>query len=601
MGTALSRLRLSLKAFCTSFSAYEELNKRLNLSPGLPVPGPSSPYWAIPASPIAQHGSDVDVPFYADVVIIGSGITGTAFARTLLGDCDKNCGAGSVQIVMLEARDVCSGASARNGGHITPPLYHDHPALKERHGLPMAKSMIRFRLAHLAELIRVANEENILADSQCREVETFDVFFDQETFAVAAKNLDVYLNDFPEQREMWRVVGVEECIHELQLSRRVVGAIATTAGAIHPYRFVTGILSRLLESYPTNFRLFTHTPCISISSTVPMGGEQLYTVSTSRGDIRTRHIIHATNAWASHLLPPMRGKIIPVRGHMSAQRPGAGLGTSDDYLVVDSRHRPPSPTDSVVTLADPEPASKSEDNQSWLGKRSFVMYSGTAKASRYDYLTQQPSAAGSSSLSPYPPPAAEFMFGGGAAHGETAEQPFMDEVGVTDDRSWNLDIGAYLGGALSMYFGGWGAEGRSEFARVRRVDVVQPEKGRVMKLWTGILGISADDRPWVGRLPAKVTGRSSPQPRSSSRHRLGIDLNSPYGARGLAPPGEWIAAGYSGEGMVHAFLSGKALARMVLPTESGHDEAVELPDTFLVTEARWKKANPEDLVEAFVV
>ncbi|KAJ6612499.1 hypothetical protein B0H10DRAFT_1807341, partial [Mycena sp. CBHHK59/15] len=76
----------------------------------------------------------------------------------------------------------------------------------------MAKSMIRFQLAHLAELIRVANEENILADSQCREVETFDVFFDQETFAVAAKNLNVYLNDFPEQGEMWRVVGVEECI-----------------------------------------------------------------------------------------------------------------------------------------------------------------------------------------------------------------------------------------------------------------------------------------------------------------------------------------------------------------------------------------------------
>jgi hypothetical protein len=76
----------------------------------------------------------------------------------------------------------------------------------------MAKSIIKFRLAHLAELIQVSKEEDILADSQCREVETFDVFFDQETFDSAVRNLTVYLDELPEQRKMWRVVSPEECV-----------------------------------------------------------------------------------------------------------------------------------------------------------------------------------------------------------------------------------------------------------------------------------------------------------------------------------------------------------------------------------------------------
>ncbi|KAJ7612451.1 FAD dependent oxidoreductase [Mycena polygramma] len=570
MGTAFSRLRLTLQSLRAISAAYKELSKRIETSPGTPLPGPSTPYWAIPAAPIARHGSgdDAIMPAYADIVIVGSGITGTAFARTLLGLSSKD---NSPNIVMLEARDACSGATARNGGHITPPLFHDYLTLKEEHGTEMAKSIIEFRLAHLAELIRVSREEDILADSQCREVETFDVFFDDETFDLAVQKLTVYLDEMPEQRELWRVLDAEECANNLQLSTRSVGAIATTAGAIHPYRFVTGILSRLLTCHPTNFHLFTHTPCLSISSSSSSkSDEPPYTVFTSKGAIRARHIVHATNAWASHLLPPMRGKIIPVRGHMSAQRPGTGLGRAEPQQT-----HPVSAGDSVVTLTD------AGAGHSWLGTRSFVLYAG----GKYDYLTQQPSALPSSQSS-YPPPAAEFMFGGGLARGEMGSGAIIKELGVADDRSWSLDTGAYLGGALSMYFGGWGAEGRDDESKSIDGEAAgeESEEGRVKKLWTGILGISADGRPWVGRLPPKISGRPALARKTCSKDKSR-----------LAPPGEWISAGYSGEGMVHAYLSGKALARMVLQRT---DDAI--PDAFLVTEARWKKAKLEDLVSAFV-
>ncbi|KAF7370571.1 FAD-dependent protein [Mycena sanguinolenta] len=558
MGTSLSRLRLALDAVRQTVAVYEELNRRVQQSPGIPVPGPSTPYWAMPPAPIAQHGADseaIPLPEYADVVIIGSGISGAAIARTMLGLCSKPDSEGGLpQIVMLEARDACSGATGRNGGHITPPLFHDYLRIKEEVGVDMAKAIIRFRLAHLAELLRVAEEDEILEDSQCREVDT-------------CRN----------SAGVWRIVDKEECIKDLQFSQKVVGAIATSAGVIHPYRFVTGILSRLLAKYPTNFRLFTHTPCLKISSGASnKRQEPFYTVLTSRGTIRARHVVHATNGWVSHLLPAMRGKIAPIRGHMTAQRPGTGLGRTHASEV--------GPRDSTLTLA----ATGAAD--SWLGTRSFVMIGN----GRYDYLTQQPSQSSSSSSSLYPIPAGELMLGGGLARAELAEGAFVREVGNADDRDYDMDTGAYLGGALSMYFGGWGAEGR-DLESKRRADE-DSEEGRVKKLWTGVMGVSADGRPWVGRLSAKMSARATP--RAKKIRATTYSADKPGHGYPLAPPGEWICAGYSGEGMVHAYLCAKALAHMIC----GKEEAgAGLPDALLVSDARWKKANLEDLVKGFVV
>ncbi|KIK33254.1 hypothetical protein CY34DRAFT_55802, partial [Suillus luteus UH-Slu-Lm8-n1] len=67
-----------------------------------------------------------------------------------------------------------------------------------------------------------------------------------------------------------------------------------------------------------------------------------------------------------------------------------------------------------------------------------------------------------------------------------------------------------------------------------------------------------------------------------------------------AAPGEWIAARYSGKGMVHTWLSGKAQAGMALGL--GHTRGVArtrveewFPDIMKVTEKRWKKAKAKNL------
>ncbi|KAL1747069.1 FAD dependent oxidoreductase [Schizophyllum fasciatum] len=550
MGGILSRVRLALRVE----REFSTVLDRLDESPGLPVAAPSSPYWMIPPSPISEHGAGPDsaLPTYVDVVIIGSGITGTSIARTLLDE-----GPAVLKVAMLDARAICSGATARNGGHITPYLYHDYKSLKTEFGAEIAKNIIRFRLAHLAEFLKVADEEDLLEGSQCREVQTYDVFFDRALFNEAKALVWEYLGEFENERGFWQIMGKEAAMKEIHASERVVGAISTRGGAVHPYRLVTGILERLLSSYSESFSLFSHTPCYEISTE-----GQFYLVNTSKGILRTSHVVHATNAWSSHLLEGMRRKIMPMRATMSAQIPKAPKEPLPPYAPHGE------PLEAAARLPrDPYP---------WFGTRSFVIYP-TPSWTHFDYLTQQPMPP--PVLQQYPHPHAEFMYGGGVGHAYLSPAAIgtggNSEIACVDDAGIDLGIRAYLGGALGAYFG-------SEFGAT---DAGEPEEPVMKHFWTGLEGMSADGRPWVGRLPHEITGR-----------KLGATAPA-SGAR--VAPGEWLCAGYSGEGMVHAWLCAKATARMLLGTDgkssiASSSSSETLPDVYRLTMKRWKAANIEE-------
>jgi len=92
--------------------------------------------------------------------------------------------------------------------------------------------------------------------------------------------------------------------------------------------------------------------------------------------------------------------------------------------------------------------------------------------------------------------------------------------------------------------------------------------------WSGIMGFSRDDHPWVGPLPSQ--------------------------------PNLYIAAGFTGHGMPNTWLSGKAVAVMLGAAPGQAEmEAVEaarsetgLPRSYLVTKERVEAALREEDVEA---
>jgi glycine/D-amino acid oxidase-like deaminating enzyme len=80
--------------------------------------------------------------------------------------------------------------------------------------------------------------------------------------------------------------------------------------------------------------------------------------------------------------------------------------------------------------------------------------------------------------------------------------------------------------------------------------------------WTGIMGYSADNQPWVGRVPERLGG---------------------------ADGGLWISAGYTGHGMPVAARTGIAVAQMVLGRTG--EGTVEIPGEWTISDERASAAR----------
>lgn len=94
------------------------MDQRTGIPVSLPRTGPTTSYWQDPPDLLAEERTTSALPDSADVVIIGSGLTGAAVAWNLLKHIPVTDGvppSREPKIVMLEARGACSGATGRNG------------------------------------------------------------------------------------------------------------------------------------------------------------------------------------------------------------------------------------------------------------------------------------------------------------------------------------------------------------------------------------------------------------------------------------------------------------------------------------------------------
>jgi len=94
-----------------------------------------------------------------------------------------------------------------------------------------------------------------------------------------------------------------------------------------PLKLVTHLFKLASQHKPDKFTLRLHTSTPVTAITPSSSSSRDWSLSTPRGTVNCSYIIHATNAYASHLLPHMGGLagIIPTRGHVMALRAAVPL------------------------------------------------------------------------------------------------------------------------------------------------------------------------------------------------------------------------------------------------------------------------------------
>ncbi|KAI4722615.1 nucleotide-binding domain-containing protein [Aureobasidium sp. EXF-10727] len=475
-------LRTAIRTLLDLNRTFEALVARVYQGSSLPCRDPTQSYWLEdpPFPELVDIQSD-SLPYETDVVIIGSGITAAAVARSLLQENDRKNQ--NITITVLEARDICSGATGRNGGHIKASPHETFERLKSKFGAERAIALTRFQLNHLEYLTDLCKSQGY-TQAECRKVETVDLFLDQKTFDKACHTTSKLKTLLPEwQAEIYQATEAQE---RFTVGDQVVGAFSYESGALWPYRFVTAVWNELLQDYPQQITIQTNTPVISVDKEDT--SDYAYSAYTDRGVIHCKHVVHATNAWMGNLLPNLNRKATGMRAHMSAQNPGH------------------------------------HSYEGFNGDRSWSMIYGPDD---FDYMTQRPSSNG----------IGDIMLGGGTFR---SKDNGLDQIGIWDDSRTDVFTSAHLAGILPVVF-----------SREKQKREPQQQARSLQQHWSGIISLTGDSLPFVGKLDARLTAKTSGKPSCK-------DSND---------SAEWISAGYNGEGMVFAWLCGTALGLMIMGSE----------------------------------
>ncbi|POW06973.1 hypothetical protein PSHT_10131 [Puccinia striiformis] len=267
-------------------------------------------------SPLASHGQHERLPdqLVNNVTIIGTGLTGISVALKLIDSLSTaeardrfNFKDNPFDIVFVEAREFCSGATGRNGGHLTASAILGTKTRSKKFSTEEAIRAVKLEEKSVKDILDLVHKHN----------------WKNQVDLVEGGNVHIFDNYTQQTRQMEELqfahsVGLdltglkwldkEEAIRAYGLRKSSVGALRLPGNNLFPSKLITKMYEHIQSKAALidglNIRLFTHTPVLKVDR--PVDSKSHWTIHTSRGTFESNYVIHATNAYASYLLPQFR-------------------------------------------------------------------------------------------------------------------------------------------------------------------------------------------------------------------------------------------------------------------------------------------------------
>ncbi|KAG9496258.1 hypothetical protein J7337_012842 [Fusarium musae] len=230
------------------------------------------------------------------------------------------------EMVSQKAHETLARALTIEGGHLKPDSYNAISGYTSEYGIEAAAEVASFEAANVKAVTEYVQQNKIDCDfvltravdvqlstgHQHRIKEGYDKLIaagietTKDTFCVEGKDAEM----------MSGVKGAKGCF-------------TYTAGHLWPYKLIHHMFS---EAIKQGINLQTNTPVTSVSDTQDVTGH--WTLHTSRGGVRARKVVFATNAYTGSLLPEYKSKIIPYRAVCSRiKTPGPHSLLNNTYAL----------------------------------------------------------------------------------------------------------------------------------------------------------------------------------------------------------------------------------------------------------------------------
>lgn len=256
-----------------------------------------------------------------NVLIIGGGFTGLSAAYYLAK--------AGVDVVLLEAKTIGSGASGRNGGQLGTGQRQWVEQLEKNYGFSQTKELFDLAQEAKTHLLSLAEAENFDCDFQKGQISAMHRPRFETEYKSHIETMQRYGYDdmyFLQKNEISEKIG-SSFFHG--------GIYDQGTGHINPLKAVVG----LAKSAKNAGAKIYENSLINHFSKIILKGEKKYKASTKYAKITADHVLFATNAYHFGIKYPYQNYVMPVYSYIGAMPLGKKASSilKDNSSVDDSR------------------------------------------------------------------------------------------------------------------------------------------------------------------------------------------------------------------------------------------------------------------------
>ena len=236
-----------------------------------------------------------------DIAIIGSGYTGLCAARILR----KN----GASVTIFDRNTVGWGASSRNGGMATPGLKQGIQKIYKMYGSKLAHEFWKASVDAIDLIEEIVDEHSIDCDWQRNGHASLAT---KPSHAPRLKQYGSWLEK--------KFGHVQNYIPKNQI-RDEIGSDAyhgaltdEISGGLHASKYVYGLATTVSN---LGVQLCEHTDVLDIEK----NDSNYFRLITSKGDVRAKKVIIATNGYTDRLVPRLKPLIFPVGSYIVVTEP----------------------------------------------------------------------------------------------------------------------------------------------------------------------------------------------------------------------------------------------------------------------------------------